>query len=216
MKKALYILFALLGYIGTSIFGQSKPVSNSDIDFININRDSIISTFNYHLKTYPDMQYRDIYKCFMQDYYGPGHLLTDTVMASNYLKHELADTKDFGGPLYEKTGFRGNFYRVNISLIKDGIIPYEEYLKAFIESANLYSLPHSEEWTRIWISLDKIMQEAGIQFNNEVDDREMIFNLLKQGNFLIHHSQNFNKYSNFHYRIIDRHKFEQMIYPYIR
>ena len=49
--------------------------------------DSIRGSIKYQLQHYPASQYRDIYKNFMQDYFGPGHILNDTSAAGKYLRY---------------------------------------------------------------------------------------------------------------------------------
>lgn len=90
--------------------------------------DSIRGALEYQLKQYPASQYRDIYKNFMQDYFGPGHILNDTITAGKYLRYELDNSEKLDGPDFEPTGFEGNFYRVNLRLIKDSSIPYDTFL----------------------------------------------------------------------------------------
>lgn len=59
--------------------------------------DSISEALDYQLANYPASQYRDVYKNFMQDFFGPGHILADTAASGKYLRHELAED----GPLSE-------------------------------------------------------------------------------------------------------------------
>ena len=84
------------------------------------------------LEAYPQSSLRDLYKNFFQDRFGPGHIVSDTASAGKYLREELAAEKDFRGPYYEQTGYSGDFYRVNLSLVKEGIIPYQVFFDAFI------------------------------------------------------------------------------------
>lgn len=175
--------------------------------------DSIINALNYQRTNYPSSQYRDVYKNFMQDFYGPGHLLNDTAASGKYLRFELDNTEVFEGPDYEPTGFQGNFYRVNLRLIKEGIIPYDSFFKVFVESVTGITPPEAEYWMKIWDEIDKNITEIGWNFQNENQDRESLASQFKDGNFIVHHSDSYNETVNFHYRIISREKFFKEIMP---
>ena len=178
--------------------------------------DSIRLALEYQLKHYPSSQYRDVYKNFMQDYFGPGHILNDTVAAGNYLRYELDNSEKFGGPDFEPTGFEGNFFRVNLRLIKDGTIPYDKFFEAFVESVQGIVPPDGETWMKIWSEIDNEIQSMGLTFENEEQDRTALAEQFKQGNYIAHHSNAFNEANNFHYRIISKDIFNRDIRHYIK
>lgn len=178
--------------------------------------DSISEALDYQLSHYPSSQYRDIYKNFMQDFFGPGHILADTAASGRYLRHELAEEGPFDGPLYEKTGFRGNFYRVNLSLIRDSIVPYDLFFNTFVESVQGITPPSGEEWMKVWNRIDSVITEKGIHFPDEETDRNELNKQFDEGNYIAHHSRRFNDSVHFHYRIISRDNFEKTILPLIR
>ncbi|MDE6806059.1 MAG: hypothetical protein K2J05_04560, partial [Muribaculaceae bacterium] len=64
-------------------------------------QDSVVVALRYQMQNYPASQYRDVYKNFMQDFFGPGHILNDTAASARYLRSELAGDEPFEGPLYE-------------------------------------------------------------------------------------------------------------------
>ena len=177
--------------------------------------DSIKSALQYQQTHYPSSQYRDVYKNFMQDYFGPGHLLNDTAASGRYLRHELATTENFDGPDFEPTGFQGNFYRVNLKLISDGTIPYDTFFDTFVESVLGIIPPDPEVWMNTWKEIDGQISEIGWIFKNERKDREDLAGQFKEGNFIVHHSDAYNDSVNFHYRIISKDKFENIILPFI-
>lgn len=173
--------------------------------------DSISEALDYQLEHYPASQYRDIYKNFMQDFFGPGHILADTAAAGRYLRHELAEEGPFQGPKYEKTGYKGNFYRVNLSLIKEGTIPYKLFFDTFVESVQGIVPPSGEDWMKTWNVIDSVIGEKGITFQNEAQDRREMAAQFAEGNYVVHHSQTYNDSVNFHYRIISRENFEKSL-----
>lgn len=169
----------------------------------------------YQKENYPFSQYRDVYKNFMQDYFGPGHILTDTVASAKYLQKELKETDIFEGPDYEPTGFNGNFYRVNLRLLADGTIPYKTFFDCFVESVLGIIPPDGKEWMRIWDSIDSEIIKTGWTFENEEQDRQELYEQFSQGNYIVHHSKAFNDNTNFHYRIISKENFNNIILPLI-
>lgn len=177
--------------------------------------DSIAIALDYQVSNYPSSQYRDIYKNFMQDFFGPGHILADTAASARYLRRELAETEKFDGPLYEKCGYQGNFYRVNISLIKDKIIPYNVFFDAFVESVQGIVPPNGEEWMQMWSEIDKVIIKKGLHFPEEKKERTELRKQFAEGDYIVHHSDRYNETVNFHYRIISRDKFETVILPLI-
>ena len=177
--------------------------------------DSISDALDYQISHYPSSQYRDIYKNFMQDFFGPGHILADTAASGRYLRQELAEEGPFDGPLYEKTGFKGNFYRVNLSLVKDGIVSYETFFPAFVESVQGIIPPSGEEWMKTWNLIDSVIKAKELHFPDEATDRKELQDQFAEGNYIAHHSRRFNDSVHFHYRIISRANFETIILPLI-
>lgn len=169
----------------------------------------------YLVEHYPKAQITDFYKSFYQDNYGPGHLLGDTVAAANYFYSELSDTTEWGGPDFEYTGEGKNFVRVNMNLIKKGLIPADVYFKAFLNSLGRVSKPTDEYWIGEWTTIDSIINSREYKFINEESDREIIRQKLESRNFPIHHSDSFNDNYKFHYRIISIPEFEKLKKAYM-
>lgn len=91
-----------------------------------------------YAEQYPEAEAQDLYKLVFQDLYGPGHLLTDSADCARYLTVEIAQMKDNRGvfPLYyEYTLCDSNFVRVNLYLVKWGVIPLEQMVSAVMRSA---------------------------------------------------------------------------------
>lgn len=177
--------------------------------------DSIRKALKYQMENYPVSQYRDVYKNFMQDFFGPGHLLNDTAASGKYLRHEVSTTTKFEGPEYEPTGYKGNFYRVNLSLIKDGTIPYNIYFDTFVNSVQNITPPLPDYWKNIWQTIDNEINAMGFHFENEASDRAAILDQLNKDDFVVHHSDAYNENVNFHYRIISKDNFDKIIKPLI-
>ena len=167
------------------------------------------------MEAYPCSQLADVYKNFFQDSFGPGHLLADTAAARQYLRRELHTAPSFDGPQYEPTGHRGNFYRVNLSLIKDGLVDEDTYFKAFVRSMQGIQMPEPDAWREQWSRIDSVIQAQGLVFPDEAADRAAIDSVLRSDDFAVHHSARFNRNYQLHYRIISRDIFEAEILPLI-
>lgn len=153
-------------------------------------KEEIRRAIEKQMQTYPQSTLRDIYKNFFQDRFGPGHLVSDTTAAGAYLRQELATATKLDGPLYEPTGYEGNFYRVNLSLIKDGIVPYGVYFDAFIRSVNGIRPISIEEWEKEWGQINAVISEMDLRVDNYKQDSMEIDSLLRQGKYVMHHSKN--------------------------
>ena len=169
---------------------------------------AVTEAVDRQMKNYPESQLSDIYKNFFQDQFGPGHLLADTTGAGNYLRWEL-DSQECEGPYYELSGYKGNFYRVNLRVIKENLIPYHEFFDCFVESAKNFTMPQVNDWAKEWHRIDAIIQKSGYSFENEDVDRAMIEEVLSQGKYAIHHSKRYDELYHPHYRLIEKKIFEE-------
>lgn len=174
---------------------------------------SVSAALRYQHENYPASRLTDVYKNFFQDYFGPGHILTDLSKSKAYLDYELAHTTAFEGPLYEPTGAEGNFYRVNLSVIHDGTVPYGTYFDAFVRSISGIQPPEAQQWIDLWNFIDGIIRKDGYTYDDEKADRRHINEKLSLHDFVIHHSQAYNDHYHFRYRIIARDIFVNEILP---
>lgn len=105
----------------------------SIINFVHAQCPEALIQYSQH---YPAAEATDLYKLVFQDLYGPGHLLTDSLAAVRYISKEVAEMKDTNiFPLYEYTLCDSNFVRVNLILVKRGVIPLEKLVSALLRSA---------------------------------------------------------------------------------
>lgn len=165
------------------------------------------------LRIYPELTLQDLYKNFFQDYFGPGHILSDTLSAGAYLNRELASFEKVTGPYYEPTGYNGNFYRVNLSVIKEGLISRDDFFDAFIRSVTDIQTITIEDWRKKWEEIDVVIYDMDLSLPNYTMERKKIFSLLDEGKYVMHHSEQFSKAYDPHYRIINREIFLKEILP---
>ena len=170
---------------------------------------------------YPASTLKDVYKNFFQDAFGPGHLMSDapdaTERMASYLRSECDEAKADadGSPYYVKTGWHGRFYRVNLSVINDGKVPFDTFLNAFVESARSFTLPSVNDWSQEWAEIEKVFVSCGYKVPDYKADSKAIKALLKDGKYASRHSQAYNDAYHPHYRLIEKSIFEEQLLPLI-
>ena len=178
--------------------------------------DKIKESVERQLNDFPKSTLQDLYKSFFQDRFGPGHLVSDTSMAGNYLRYELNNSTVFHEKYYEPTGYESNYYRVNLSVIKENKISYQDFFDAFLRSVENVNLNDIEEWKSEWTEIEAVIISMNLNLENFEEDLEMIHSVLEEGNYAIHHSEIYNSEYNPHYRIIEKSIFEKEILPLIK
>lgn len=200
MKKITCIV--VLVFVSMIVFAQKN-----DNELI---RQAIQSQMN----TYPQSTLQDIYKNFFQDSFGLEHLMGDSLKMREYIIEETK-TCQKTNIYYEKIGYKNNFYRVSLSVIKDSVVSIDVFMKAFIKSKDSFTPVTLDGWKKQWQSIDSIINSMNLNLDNYENDRKNIFSMLNNGSYAVHHSKQFNKYYHPHYRIIEKTAFETMILPYI-
>ncbi len=177
--------------------------------------DKIKAAVERQLSDYPKSTLQDLYKSFFQDRFGPGHLVNDTSTAGNYLRYELNNSESFHERYYEPTGYEKNYYRVNISVLKENKISYQKYFDAFLRSVEKIDLDAISEWKEEWSEIESVINSMNLDLENFEEDLEMIHSVLEQGKYAVHHSEIYNSEYQPHYRIIEKKIFEEEILPLI-
>ena len=175
------------------------------------------------LRDYPESRVEDIYKSFCQDNLGPGHLIPDPQSARNYLESELRtyredlDSAKYEAPeiKYYPAGDKGNYVRVDLSVVLDGLVSKELYLNAFVRSANEGKRLTQEQWVAKWKEVEKVILKDFTDIPDAKEDLEMIDSHIEKGELILHHSEAFSQAYNPHYRIIARDIFEKELKPHI-
>jgi hypothetical protein len=164
----------------------------------------IVHAVRSQLQRYPESSLQDIYKSFFQDEFGPGHLLEDKAGARKYLDYELSEMTSSGNHVAEPCGTGKNFYRVPLDLVKDGLIPFESFFAAFMESAASFALPNNESWKKKWEGILVDIEKMNLNIPNFDEDKKSLADMLKQGETAVHHSQKYEELYNPHYRIMGK------------
>lgn len=168
------------------------------------------------LAMYPESRVQDIYKSFCQDNLGPGHLIPNPDHARAYLMSELEEyrkdleTGQYDKPQlrYEPVGDQGNYVRVDLSAVLDGMVDADTLLDAFVRSANEGKVLTEEAWKQKWRSIADVIRQHFPDIPEATDDLAAIDSLIDAGHLILHHSEVFGKAYHPHYRIVDRQIFE--------
>lgn len=172
----------------------------------------ILNAVNDQLKNYPESTLVDVYKNFFQDYYGPGHMLENPSDALVFLRLELKFVRGKSQvDLVEPTGSEGKFVRVDLSVITDGIVDYDEFAAAFVQSADYFREPEIVKWKSEWNHILTIIEDNGILIEGYEKDKKFLDQLLDSGEYVVHHSKKYMKYYNPHYRIIYKEIFDKQL-----
>lgn len=153
-------------------------------------------------KNYPQATLQDVYKTCFQDFFGAEHLLSDTAAAHQYLKAEIEATQaqDLSAmPVYEPTGFRHRFMRVNLSLVHSGEMSEDELFARFAEAAGTNNA-FSDKWEEEWEKIEKIALEVQPVWADSTLQTELRYAASVQS--AVRHSEAFRQAYHPHYRII--------------
>ncbi len=204
MKQSLLISLFLL------LCQWISPAGEKDF------QQSVRQAVEKQMQTYPKSTLKDLYKNFFQDKFGPGHIISDTTAATNYLRRELASYTETEGDVAEPTGWEGNFYRVNLSVIKNNQLPYPVFFDAFIRSVNGIHPVTVAEWQKEWNRIEAIIRSMNLSLPDYEADKKEIDDRLNRGEYVGHHSKQFEDTYSPHYRIISKEIFEKELLPLLQ
>ncbi|MBU2651260.1 MAG: hypothetical protein KKA81_10025 [Bacteroidetes bacterium] len=173
---------------------------------------AIRSAIQDEIRLHPETRLADIYKNFFQDAYGPGHMINDSAAAMRYLLYELSEAVEYDTVLIQPLGEHHNFYRVNLSLVRDSILPLDVLYYAFSQSAALASPPPVEEWKNYWENVSQTLEDMGIEFPGQETDRQLILENLRNNDPVGHHSEAYSQAYHPHYRIVHRNMMDTIRY----
>ena len=169
------------------------------------------------IKNHPKQTLQDVYKSCYQDEYGPGHLILNESSSMNNLLQEINTMeKDYNPPtLYEKTGLEGNYIRVDLTLVKDGTIPFFILFKSLLISADIGSQKTVDGWADIWKNIVEEIKNSDLEFPNFDEDLINLDKISKSENKAVEQSELYENTYHPHYRIIEKNVFEKYIKPFI-
>ena len=166
--------------------------------------DAVRELCEYMVNVYPEATLQDIYKTCYQDFFGPGHLVTDSASALNYIHSEVEEIKaseqeHIHQAKDEPTGFRHRFVRVDLHRIVRGEMSEDELLNRFIAAANT-AKPVHDDWAGEWAQIETIALQVHPQWQNE--EVQTALREAAQLNRAVRHSDAFREAYHPHYRIV--------------
>ncbi|MDR3235719.1 MAG: hypothetical protein LBT48_03205 [Prevotellaceae bacterium] len=167
------------------------------------------------LDCYPVSTLQDIYKNFYQDKFGAEHAIPNEVAARNYLMYELENMPQiFDIHPIEEIGWRHDFVRVHLAVVKTNIVPAEELLQAFLESA-VFTAAAQISWVEEWAEIVSIIEKKELQIENFAHDKDTITQLLHENPYVaLHHSDVYSNTYHPHYRIIAKEVYRKRLAKY--
>lgn len=184
---------------------------------VSITAQGITSFVDRQMALYPKSRLLDIYKSCFQDYMGAKHLVSDTASVRKYLGYELSttNTDDLPDWYFEPCGINGNYIRVSIRTVKEGIISEDKLLDAFIRSANSSVHPSIDSWKKKRHEIADSIDSMNLNLSHYAEDKLYIDSILSVGKYAISHSPEYRDAYHPHYRIVSREIFEREIGPLI-
>jgi len=162
------------------------------------------------MRLHPEARLVDIYKFFFQGTFGPAHLISDTESAFNYLQQEIQSTTDFDTVLWQPVGYNKKYYRINLILVKEGILEEEKLLDAFVQSADSTTFPSIEVWIEEWNFILTIIETMNQRIINYEEDKRVLDEMLEKGKILVHHSNIYRELYHPHYRVVNKNQFYKL------
>lgn len=170
---------------------------------------------NYFQK-YPEATLQDIYKGSFQDVFGPAHILTDRDAVKKYIQYEMNQVESYENEDYVPCGWQGNFYQVNLKVIADGRVPMDTFVEAFMASAQGIDTTLTPKFIDNWQLVQQSVRKIVPDLEGFEKDSTLLAQLLKEGKYVVHHSEKFNTHYHPHYRIIRKDIFEEKILPKLK
>ena len=176
-------------------------------------REAFVRTY---FQKYPQATLQDIYKGSFQDVFGPAHILTNKESVTKYIQYEMSQVESYENEDYVPCGWQGNFYQVNLKVIADGRVPMDTFVEAFMASAQGIDTTLTPKFIEDWQGMQQSIRKVVPDLEGFEEDSTLLANLLKEGKYVVHHSQKFNDHYQPHYRIIRKDIFEEKILPKLK
>ena len=173
-------------------------------------REAFVRTY---FQRYPQATLQDIYKGSFQDVFGPAHILTNRESVTKYIQYEMSQVESYENEDYVPCGWQGNFYQVNLKVIADGRVPMDTFVEAFMASAQGIDTTLTPQFIEDWQWMQQSIRKVVPDLEGFEEDSTLLANLLKEGKYVVHHSQKFNDHYQPHYRIIRKDIFKEKILP---
>lgn len=166
-----------------------------------------------YLRTYKAATLQDLYKYSFQDYFGVGHLITDSVACAAYIRRELQQAEELGGPMWEPLQACGQYVRVNLRAVAEHRVSEEQLCSALLRSTEVPNPITVQQWEGKWAEIMGTLSKRDRRMPTFEADSTHIAQTLAEGHYMMHHSKSFNEAYHYHYRLIRADIFEQELLP---
>ena len=104
---------------------------------------------------------------------------------------------------------------MSLDVVADGIMSVEEFADAFIAGGG-QEPEVTQEWLDEWNLIKRVVKKKVPGMKGFAKDASKISSLIKEGKYVVHHSDAYNQAYKPHYRIIRRDIFEAVVLPEIK
>lgn len=161
------------------------------------------------LDGYPEATLQDVYKSMFQDRFGVAHMLGSREAVEAYIEREvqLCDDGSVVGSYFEPCGWRGDYVRVDLRAVRDGVMTVERLADIFICSAEYAPKVDDvalEAWTKEWNTIMEQCRPRLSKIEGFERDSMLLAELIAGGEYVVHHSCRYNECYAPHYRIVHR------------
>ena len=108
------------------------------------------------------------------------------------------------GPYTEPCGWEGNYVRVSLGAIKEGLISADGLTDALVKSAIPVTDDAIVDWKKEWRAILSEIKSAHPGLPGLAEDSMKLDSLLASGQFACHHSKEYSRAYHPHYRIVRR------------
>jgi hypothetical protein len=174
-----------------------------------VQNEEIIKLINSEFTLHPRAQLIDYYKLFFQGTFGPGHIISDKNSVIEFLKNELDKSTIFEEKDYQKISYINDFYRVNLNVINEGMISFDDFVDAFLKSADIKNKIDYQSWLKEWKSIEKQIMMMNIPIENVQEQSAGLWKFIID-NKLVSHSDIYRSTYSPHYRLINSVQFKRI------
>lgn len=113
----------------------------------------------------------------------------------------------------EFTGWEERFVRADLRLISEGLVSYSEFFESFIASVSQAEQIDLEKWIEEWQIICRVIKRVNPDVPGFDEESKKIVQMLERGDYVVHHSEEYNKRYRPHYRLIKRELFSRYLGP---
>ena len=181
---------------------------------LSVSAQDIRTFVSRQMAQYPKSHLLDLYKSCFQDYMGAEHLVADRERVKSWLDEELntTDINELPEWYYEPCGIKGRYVRVSLRTVREGLIAEDMLLDAFVRSANT-KRPSVKSWSRRWHKIIGTIDKMNLDLPDYDREKQFIDSILSVGKYAVSHSSEYRQTYHPHYRIVERHIFENELKP---